>query len=266
MTYLYLMYKYYFRFITESGKMKRNLFLVLFITICTKATAQQEKFTKFYNEYWKHTTEQNAKYKVDLLKVDTLYQATAYFLPSKKLESRSTWADTALSKPRGLSISYNENGIVKDSTNYFDNGKVAYSYKYKDDGKLFVYYRGDREGNEIEVKGYDESGKIIKGFIYEKEAAFPGGHEAWNKFIANTAKRNVPIKNGAPNGKYTAVVRFIVNTKGMVTDIEAETNNGYGMEEELIRVLKKAPKWNNAVQYNQPVNAYRRQPLTFVVQ
>jgi protein TonB len=37
------------------------------------------------------------------------------------------------------------------------------------------------------------------------------------------------------------------------------------MEEEVVRIIKKGPKWKPAVQNGKLVNAYRRQPVTFVV-
>jgi periplasmic protein TonB len=61
------------------------------------------------------------------------------------------------------------------------------------------------------------------------------------------------------------VVRFIVDKKGNISNVSAETNLGYGMEKEVIRVIKKGPKWIPAIQNGKVVKAYRRQPITFLV-
>jgi protein TonB len=37
------------------------------------------------------------------------------------------------------------------------------------------------------------------------------------------------------------------------------------MEEEVMRVIQKSPKWRPAMQNGKPVKAYRKQPITFVV-
>jgi protein TonB len=37
------------------------------------------------------------------------------------------------------------------------------------------------------------------------------------------------------------------------------------MEEEAMRAIRKAPKWNPAVQNGRQVKAYRKQPITFIV-
>ena len=99
----------------------------------------------------------------------------------------------------------------------------------------------------------------------EQEAQFPKGSEGWMKFLMKTLDGNKPIKNGAPSGTYTVIIKFIVTKDGKVSDVQAETNNGYGMEEEAISTIKKSPDWQAAVQNGKPVNAYRRQPITFVV-
>ena len=108
----------------------------------------------------------------------------------------------------------------------------------------------------------------IDGKIFEKvesEAEFPGGRDAWIAYLENNLKADVPIKKKAPAGKYQVVVRFIVAKDGKIKDIKAETDNGYGMEKEVIRIINKGPKWIPAQQNGRPVNAYRRQPVTFEV-
>jgi len=113
-----------------------------------------------------------------------------------------------------------------------------------------------------------DSSKIDADKIFSKvevEAAFPGGLDAWKNFLVKNLKTNVGEKNGAPLGYYTTVVRFIVSKDGELTDIHGETQIGYGMEDEVIRVIEKSGKWIPAKQNGRLVNAYRRQPVTFQV-
>lgn len=100
----------------------------------------------------------------------------------------------------------------------------------------------------------------------EIEAAFPGGTGAWTKYLRNKLDANTPIDNGAPEGTYQVIVKFIVSKDGSISDVVAETKHGYGMEQEAIKVIKNGPKWTPAQQNGRMVNAYRRQPITFVVQ
>jgi len=75
----------------------------------------------------------------------------------------------------------------------------------------------------------------------------------------------IATDNGAPQGIYTVMVQFTVDKYGYITDIKALTNHGYGMEKEVIKLLKKSPKWSPAFQDGRNVKAYRRQPVTFTV-
>ncbi len=96
----------------------------------------------------------------------------------------------------------------------------------------------------------------------EIEASFAGD---WGRFLQRTLNADTPVNNGAPAGQYTVIVQFIVDKQGNISEVKALTNHGYGMEEEAVRAIKKAQKWNPAVQNGRQVNAYRKQPITFVV-
>jgi periplasmic protein TonB len=94
----------------------------------------------------------------------------------------------------------------------------------------------------------------------EMEAIFKGD---WIRFLERNLNGNVPVDNGAPAGKYTVLIQFVVDTEGKISDIRPLSNNGYGMEDEAIRVLKKANKWDPAIQNGRQVKTYKRQPITF---
>ena len=98
----------------------------------------------------------------------------------------------------------------------------------------------------------------------EKEAYFTGGESAWAKFLTKNINPDIPIKKNAPPGNYTVIIQFIVNKNGTL-DVEALTNFGYGMEEEVVRAIKKSPLWIPAEQDGKKVRAYRKQPVTFSV-
>ena len=100
----------------------------------------------------------------------------------------------------------------------------------------------------------------------EIEAYYPGGTERWLQFLQANLNSNIPIKRKAPVGTYTVYVQFIVDKEGKISDITPLTNHGFGMEEEVIRVLRRSPRWRPAIQDGRKVKAYRKQPITFVVE
>jgi len=100
----------------------------------------------------------------------------------------------------------------------------------------------------------------------EREATFPGGEAGWKTFLEKTL---VPdnAQEAVPKRKKefieTVIIRFIVNKEGKLLNIVAENKVHPAIAAEAIRVMKKSPLWIPAMQNGRPVNAYRRQPITF---
>ncbi len=87
----------------------------------------------------------------------------------------------------------------------------------------------------------------------------------WKSFLERNLNAETPVNHGASPGRYSVVVQFVVDNEGNVSDIKALTNHGYGVEEEAMRVLKKAPKWKPAIEAGQIVKAYHKQVIVFEV-
>ncbi len=130
-----------------------------------------------------------------------------------------------------------------------------------------VDYEVNFTGQRGFLKEYDSTGALKKtDSVFNrtfKEAGFPGGDAAWRVFMQQNLNSLVAVNNGAHEGTYTVIVRFIINTDGTLSNIEAESDPGYGMGKEAIRVISQSPKWTPAIQYGKYVKSYRRQPITF---
>ncbi len=100
----------------------------------------------------------------------------------------------------------------------------------------------------------------------EVEAEFPGGSREWTKFLQKNLIGSTPSDNKARKGKYTVIVKFIVDIDGSIYDVTAETHHGFGMENEVKRVIQIGPKWTPAIQNGRPVKAKKIQPVTFMVE
>jgi len=98
--------------------------------------------------------------------------------------------------------------------------------------------------------------------IVQVPAKFSGN---WVKFLLRNLDPEVPARNGAPAGRHTVIIKFIIDVDGNISNLKALTNAGFGMEAEAIRVIKKAEKWEPAIQNGIKVKAYRQQPITFEV-
>lgn len=94
----------------------------------------------------------------------------------------------------------------------------------------------------------------------ETEASFPGGQQAWIKYITGKIQASIDTFTKADYG--TCVVRFIVNTDGTVSDVQATTMKGTQLAAISINAIKDGPKWIPASQNGHTVAAYRLQPVT----
>jgi protein TonB len=121
----------------------------------------------------------------------------------------------------------------------------------------------DKGTSVVEAPKADDENKVFTKV--ENEAEFPGGQGAWANYLRKNLNANAPVDNGAPEGTYTVIIRFIVSKDGSISDVTPETKFGYGMEDEAAKIIKKGPRWKPALQNGRNVNAYRRQPITFVV-
>ncbi|MEP7254541.1 MAG: energy transducer TonB [Ferruginibacter sp.] len=188
---------------------------------------------------------------------------------------------------------YNYDTLGRKTDSVFYKNGLAYAtatYSYHKDGSLSYYTLKDSLQDTYQTVSYDEKNKVEgevffkgqKGILKtynetgvgtdslftreESEASFPGGDIGWRQYLQKNLDANVPLDNKASAGKYTVIIKFVVTKDGTLKDIYAETYHGHGMELEVIRIIKNGPKWIPAVQYGRKVNAYRRQPVTFLVE
>jgi antitoxin component YwqK of YwqJK toxin-antitoxin module len=191
----------------------------------------------------------------------------------------------------GRNISWHNNGAIKDSALLDENGNGKGFTFYKDgakdgegnyklgnkNGTWIYYYRDIKNQKSIEVnyemdsvktyQCYTENGTIqTKDCVYEREAAFRGGDEGWKKYLIKklTDKSGVYSKYLKPNQLYTVIVSFVVNKEGNTDDIKIESPRITEVDALAVKIIENSPKWLPAVQYNNRVNAYRRQPISFL--
>lgn len=104
----------------------------------------------------------------------------------------------------------------------------------------------------------DESDAIV--INVDIQASFPGGNNAWLKYVQRSIERELDEFTDADYG--TCMVKFIVDKTGNVSDVHAATMKGTKLAEIAVNAIRKGPKWIPAQQNGRYVNAYRIQPVT----
>jgi len=119
---------------------------------------------------------------------------------------------------------------------------------------------GQVEAPKAQTEDYDKEFKTV-----QIEAKFPGGPDAWQKYLERNLNSNVPVDNGAPPGNYTVIVSFLVDKSGNISEVQSLNDPGYGTAAEAVRVIKKGPAWTPAVQNGRNVIYRQKQSITFQV-
>jgi len=129
----------------------------------------------------------------------------------------------------------------------------------KDDGLVPV----EQSTGIVEAPKEDDENKIFT--VVQQPAEFPGGQQGWIRYLERTLNRDLPVENGAPTGKYSVVVSFIVSKDGSISEVKSENDPGYGTKDEAVRVIQRGPKWKPAVQNGRNVIYRHRQAIVFMV-
>lgn len=92
----------------------------------------------------------------------------------------------------------------------------------------------------------------------EIEAEYPGGAAAWQRFLNRNLR--VPEEAIENDVQGTAVVQFVVDVDGSVSNVEAVSGPEV-LCEAMVQVIKKSGKWVPAVQGGRQVKSLKLQPI-----
>jgi TonB family protein len=107
-----------------------------------------------------------------------------------------------------------------------------------------------------------QTGLVIKKILIELPG-FPGGADERYRFLQkNVIYPELAKQNGIEGTVYTS---FTVTTDGSITKIKTVKGLGYGLDEEMIRIIKLMPKWNPGKQNGKPGNFEYVMPMKFIL-
>ena len=94
-----------------------------------------------------------------------------------------------------------------------------------------------------------------------REPSFPGGPAAWLKFLQRSLQAPEDVE---PGKRIEVYVRFWVDIDGSVSKAEIIKSGGNAFDKEVLRVLKKMPRWEPALQAGRPIAVAYQQPVIFI--
>lgn len=112
-------------------------------------------------------------------------------------------------------------------------------------------------GNDAKIEKIEQAYPIFS----HSDAQFPGGKEAFAEFLKRYLNTPADLEVGE---KKVVVVRFMIDIDGVISRTEIIQSGGDKYDREVIRVLRKMPKWVPAIQNGTKVATYFTQPVSFV--
>jgi len=192
----------------------------------------------------------------------------------------------------GVTIKWDSSGLITDSVLYANDKlqtktRFEYDFSGRISRKVFTdsiqntmndifYSTNGKKISEVNFKGnkgiwkyFNTDGSVSKTEEVltreRKDATFPGGEEAWKDYLAKELNATIAFENKAPEGEYVVLVSFTVDKAGTISNIQPMTKQGFGMEEESVRVIQKSGKWTPATVYGKIIKSHRLQAVQFVV-
>jgi TonB family protein len=126
-------------------------------------------------------------------------------------------------------------------------------------------YLGEENADKVKALSALFINELKKSNVLQTKAplippGFPGGNEVLLNFLNRNLKPPPELQSGE---KKLAVVQFLVKADGSINDFQIKQSAGLPFDNEVLRVLKRMPKWKPAMDNGKKVDAIVTQPVTF---
>lgn len=264
---------------------QRNLLLFLISIFSISLSFSQATGTKeFYTKNWRYCDSSVAVYYTiteleseDAGVISTFYMdgiiksQVSYSCISKKIEN-GIFQNFGKEGKIISQFTYQEGKKNGAFFHYFDTGEIKIQGKYVADsleGSLYSYY----ENGAFRRKDFYTAGKLTDGkcftasgldtayFAYEIDAEFPDGTKGLMRWIqTNMQYPQDAIENDIQGRVY---VSFVVDEKGVVSDIQIERGVTSVLDNEVIRLIGQMPNWQPGELDGFKTSSKMRLPISF---
>ena len=99
--------------------------------------------------------------------------------------------------------------------------------------------------------------------LVEEQPMPQGGMDGWNQYLAKNIKYPAEARENGIEG--TVIVMFEIHEDGSVNNVEILRGIGESADQEAIRVVQNAPKWEPGKQRGRQVKTRMRLPIRFEI-
>ncbi len=237
-------------------------FFILTFLLPFLANAQSDTTIFYVNETGDVTVKDSAVYLRKFFKKDELWKEVEYWITGE-LNQEGYYLDQSRKNKTGTWVWYNKKGVLVEKSLYSNDKKLEH-FRFHEDGKTYMHAIFNADESLQSVKGWDEAGNEIAGFIYQQEATFPGGMKAWRDYLTLMLDNDLPkaYRRGKISGKVT--VLFRVGKDGLPSHVILDKSSGHPeLDEHALNIIRKSPAWNPAIQFNRKVIYRQKQTITY---
>lgn len=119
----------------------------------------------------------------------------------------------------------------------------------------------DRVDGPIDEPTEDDAQEEEIIAIVEKNAEFPGGPEALNKYLHDNLVYPRQANEAGLQGK--VIVEFVVEKDGRLSNVKVKRSVAPILDDEAVRVVKSMPRWTPGKQHNVAVRSRFVLPINF---
>ena len=242
-----------------------KLTAVLLLLIANPCLAQSDTSLIYLNTASTITTKDSAHSVMKIYRENNSWHGKEYYLKNGILKSEGDFENNSIDKPVGSFKNFNEKGQLDHIVSYVNYKQTEVTYYYKNGNKRsWLIMNGDQVKQQ---KGWDESGKEIKGYIVMQPATYKGGINGWTKYLQKNLDADAAVRAGMPAGDYTVVVSFKVSKIGYTTEVKVVSVSApcKACEQEAVNAIINSREWQPAILQNEPVDYRHRQGITFSV-
>jgi TonB family protein len=216
----------------------RILISIIVFFLCLNGRSQSID-TIFFNSKWEPVKESKAKYYRIIEKLsDDLFEVSEYNIKNNILMSgRYNSIDPLIEN--GSFTFYDKNTLKLKANGKYANGIMTGVWIYFDQygDSILVNY-------DFELINNTDPGFTPSTFIHPTMPLFNGSENALEVFLEYINQNKIyPALPYLHNIEGRIIIKFSINPKGKVTDIEAVGSNDKDLEREALRIIASSPDW-----------------------
>lgn len=233
--------------------------LLLFLLISLTALSSDTLFFRLSNP-WNTIKSPTGQYLRKCVKENEYYHTWDYN-SNNILVAESYYSDTNFTQKLLCHKYFSEKTGLQEQTRCYENGRLhGYFVDYKPNGDTSAYQVYDN-GALVKEWSSKATSEPTTFTMIEEKAEFPGGRSAWLSYLGENIRYPIALRKEKITGK--VVVKVYVEATGEVGNVEIVRGLHPSLDQQVVRVIKKSPKWKPAKQNGKAVRMTFEQPVTF---